>query len=330
MSEIKTKQEFVARVTYKSLLELGIVEKVEDNDLRSDDDRISSGVVKIRANSLFPTIKYIEIIATEVAEDSKCMVTLCDDKDNTLANHIFKYDGDGDKDAVDNNSLGLGSTKFPLNWERFQSEKKDQVTRLSNIITTGLKLQLLGLSLERSGVPNKNDSDLTKITRAPIETTSKILFENVSTSKNSNVDLPKFEDEYEINEPSAPLRLEELQERCFPVRGGSAYGSNDLYPMGQKNPLGSNLGPFGPSSNNRNNSSNNSKGLPPGQGGMIFDPFVQNRDEMFRDEQNRRGPGWIPGSKYDDPFGDSAGFNGMGGPGFPSSGSGTGSGFGFL
>lgn len=325
MSAINSKLEFVVRATYKVLLELGIVEKAEDNDLHSDNGQKISGIVKFRANSLLPTIKYIKIIATEVTEDKKCMITLCDDKDNTLANHVFKYDGDGDKDDVSNNSLGLNGTKFPLNWEQYQCENKDQVTKLCNTIICGLKLQAMVLSFERSDIPNKDGSRSLEIKKSPLETNPTILFGNVSGSKNSNVDLPKFEDEYEINEPSAPFHSEELPERYFPVRGGAPYGSNDLYPMGVKNPLGPNLGPFGPSPKNRND---DSRGLP-GQGGMIFDPFGQNRDEMFRDEQNRRGPGWIPGSKYDDPLGNSGGSSGIGGPGFPGSGSGSGSGSGF-
>ncbi|KAK5781766.1 Fub1p PWA37_004671 [Arxiozyma heterogenica] len=328
MSVIKNKLELVARVTYETLLRLGVVEKNKNNDLDGANDQASSGIIKIRANSLFSTIKYIEIITTEVSEDATCMITLCDDKDNTLANHVFKYDDDdGNKDDVDNNSLELNSIKFPLNWTLFQNEHKNQVVRLSNVIMVRLKLQSMVLSFEKSGISNKNDSEPVKIDKIPVESNTTILFGNGTSSKHSNVELPKFEDEYEINEPSATFHSEELQERYLPARGGSTYGSNDLYPMGQKNPLGSNLGPFGPPSNNRNDGSNDNRGSP-GQGGMIFDPFGQNRDEVFRDTQNRRGPGWVPGSKYDDPFGNAGGFNGMGGSGFP--GSGSGSGFGFL
>ena len=321
MSLIKNKLELVAQVTYEALLQIGIIEKIGNNDSNKDNDQTSKGIKKIKVTCLSPTINFIEIVVIELTKDSKCMVTLCDERDNTLASHIFKYDGN------DDNGLDLNNTEFPLNWEQFHNEHEERVTRLINIIINDLKLQSMFSSTDRSDITNKNDFDSLKINANPIGTISTNLGD-VSHSKNSNIDIPKFEDEYEINEPSRSSRLGELPDRYFPIRGGPTYGNKDLYPMGQKNPLGPNLGPFGPLPNSGNGGdSNSSRGLP-GQGGMIFDPFGQNKDEMFRDEQNRRGPGWIPGSKYDDPFGTSGGFNGIGGPGFP--GSGSGSGFGFL
>ena len=322
MSVIKNKLELVAQVTYEALLQIGIIEKIGNNDSNKDNDQTSKGIIKIKVNSSSPTMRSIDIVVIELTKDSKCMISLCDERDNTLASHIFKYDGN------DDNGLGLNNTEFPLNWEQFRNEHEEQVTRLINIIINDLRLQSMFLSTDRSDITNKNDSDPLKINATPIKSTSTKLG-NVSHSKNSNVDIPKFEDEYEINEPSGSSRLGELPGRYFPVRGGPTYGNKDLYPMGEKNPLGPNLGPFGPSSNSRNDGDTNSGQSLPGQGGMIFDPFGQNRDEMFRDKQNRRGPGWIPGSKYDDPFGTSGGFDGMGGPRFPGSGSGSGSGSGF-
>lgn len=312
MSSINNSLQFIATATYETLLQLGIVTKLEGQHIISDKTSSNGNVIQLSLNSLTPITKTIQIITVEITKDSKYMVTLCDENDTTLSSHLFNLTTDFPL---------LNVIKPPLEWSHFQNEYKEESNKIINTIITGLNLHAKPTpvaKLDPTKTTHPNDMEMKPAPRsAPLPPDPLLAISSSNKEgKHDGVDLPKFEDEYEINEPS---KLGSQPGINF-SSGTSGYGDQDLFPMGNRDPLGPNLGPFGPQ---RPGTSNNDSGQLPtsGQGGMIFDPFGQNRDQTFRDGQDKRGPGWIPGSKYDDPFGGSGSNSG---PGFP------GSGFGFM
>lgn len=98
-------------------------------------------------------------------------------------------------------------------------------------------------------------------------------------------DMPGWEDEYQVREGQRAPGLGR------PLQG---YGDSDLFPLGQRNPL----------------MTDPSLTAPPG--GMMLDPMQELAKRREAEEAKNRGPGWMPGSKYDDPFG-RPGFGGPGG-----------------
>ncbi|CDH17212.1 uncharacterized protein ZBAI_09000 [Zygosaccharomyces bailii ISA1307] len=98
-------------------------------------------------------------------------------------------------------------------------------------------------------------------------------------------DMPGWDDEYQVHEGQRASGL------ARPLQG---YGDSDLFPLGQRNPL----------------MADPSITAPPG--GMMLDPMQELARRRETEEAKNRGPGWIPGSKYDDPFG-RPGFGGPGG-----------------
>lgn len=324
MPLIKTKLEYVGYATCKTLEQLWVVGR-----LTSDFWNSASSVpnlVKITVPGVTHWDPKIEIVAVETQADAKCMITVCDDKDKTLGSHIFHYDEGILDDKVE----------FPL--DTTESQYVIPIN-IANHILKGLNIPIEPTSTEKPK-PTISTSDQT---RGPVPVPGSVpnlpdtTKPTATTKGTSNVDIPKFEDEYEINDRSQMGRFPGLQN---PLLNNNGYGNRDLYPMGQSHLFGSNLEPFEPGQTGN------------AQGGMIFDPFGGNRDEMFREGPNGRGPGWVPGSKYDDPFGNpcdlgqnrsgNSGMNSRGGPGFPGSGSGfpgsgsgfpgsgSGSGFGFM
>ncbi|CCC70046.1 hypothetical protein NCAS_0D04650 [Naumovozyma castellii] len=124
-------------------------------------------------------------------------------------------------------------------------------------------------------------------------------------------DLPKFEDEYEIHRDSTISPFPGLSLNPAPAGSGPGshnYGDDDLYPTGEKHP-------------NLNDPLGMARQKPPqppnigGTGGMIFDPF-HNKNNDNDNNNNNKGPGWIPGARFDDPYGRP--------PNPPSGGSGSG------
>lgn len=104
---------------------------------------------------------------------------------------------------------------------------------------------------------------------------------NLPDARRRPSDMPSFEDEYEVqNRP-------QTSEPARPLRG---YGDADLYPMGQRNPLIGDPSLVGPS------------------GGMVLDPMQELARRRESEQAKSRGPGWMPGTKYDDPFGGPSGF----------------------
>lgn len=98
-------------------------------------------------------------------------------------------------------------------------------------------------------------------------------------------DMPDFEDEYQVRQGPGYSRPQQ------PLPG---YGDSDLYPMGRSNPLLAD--PL----------------TAPPAGGMILDPAQDAARRKQMDDMKNRGPGFMPGTKWDDPFG-RPGFGGPGG-----------------
>ncbi|CAI4037650.1 hypothetical protein SMKI_03G1280 [Saccharomyces mikatae IFO 1815] len=140
--------------------------------------------------------------------------------------------------------------------------------------------------------------------KLPAEPDLKPVMEQLKKQTAGSVDVPKFDDEYQVqtgqNQGATPLNPYPgltVTEPSFtnPIGG---YADRDLYPIGTSHPDWSRGIP-------------NPLGAPGSQGGMIFDPNrrpPQRREDM--------PPGWMPGSKYDEPFGPGSGGFGASGPGF--------------
>lgn len=145
----------------------------------------------------------------------------------------------------------------------------------------------------------------------PVEPDLKPIMTQLKRQTAGSADMPKFDDEYQAqarqNQGTAPLNPYPgltVTEPSFANPAGG-YADRDLYPVGTSHPDWSGGLP-------------NPLGNPSSQGGMIFDP---NRRPAPRRED--MPPGWMPGSKYDEPFGPgSGGFGGSGSGGFGGSGSG--------
>lgn len=235
----------------------------------------------------------INVIGVAIEPEIKGMISLYRDNNNeSVAQGIFHYEKDFDMDS---------SLKFPLEYERYMQDRKEKTDFILQKIATKLKLGQFTRSLGQEEIKERDQQSNIGVGLKSRDE-SRDAFR--STSDRRPADMPGFEDEYEIQNESnvRPSVLQEL---------GHSYGDNDLYPTGQKYP---NLGD--PSSLMRP--------LPSvqGGGGMILDPFQERAKERERQESKTRGPGWIPGAKFDDPYGN---------PGFgnnPGSGSGS-SGFGF-
>lgn len=109
-------------------------------------------------------------------------------------------------------------------------------------------------------------------------------------------DMPQFDDEYEVNAAGASALPDRYPGLNLPEKHARPLGNPDLHPGGQADPFH-----FGEANV---------------QGGMVLDPFghQQNRSNMQGSarDMRQRGPGWMPGSKWDDPFG-------PGGSSFPGS-----------
>lgn len=236
----------------------------------------------------------INVIGVSIEPEIKCMVSLYRDNQNeSVGQGIFQYDEDFDMDK---------SLKFPLEYERYMQDTKEKFDLIMQKIAAKLKIVQF---TQRLGQEEFKERDQHRNPGVGLESRAESRDAFRSTSNRHPADMPGFEDEYEIHNESnvRPSLLEEL---------GHDYGNKDLYPTGQKYP---NLGD--PSSLMRP--------LPSarGGGGMILDPFQEQAKERERQESETRGPGWIPGAKFDDPYGHPA-FGNNPGPG--SSGFGFGGG----
>ena len=241
----------------------------------------------------------LHIVCVEIEKGSKCMISLFRNEES-LTQSLFKYDTD---------FKIMKDTRFPLDYKDFIINTEDLQTvyetihRKLNILTgsyqelkesaSGETEHISGEYLDghpkydiNSGIELGIDSDVSNYSRRP-------------------ADMPGFEDEYEVNEQTTVNS--NLPGLNIGRSNRHGYGDSDLYPMGQRHPnLSDPL--INPTAGNSGLGS---------QGGMIFDP-----NQKIPLNNRNRGPGYIPGSKYDDPFGRTSGFGNSGGFGGPEGNSG--------
>lgn len=228
----------------------------------------------------------IDIVGVSIEEGKKCMVSLFNsENDRSLGQAILLYGED----------LGMRQDiQLPLEYESYTtSVKKDELIHVLRRIGDKLGLQV---PAELKQV--ETDEVMRRSPKAPgIERETSLREQEPSRAAfRRPADMPGFEDEYQIH-----------QERSTPSLGlrgpESGYGDSDLYPTGQKYP----------------NLADPNTQMPPirpgyGQGGMTFDPLQEQARRREEQEGKLRGPGWIPGAKFDDPYGH-PGFGGSGGSG---------------
>lgn len=202
----------------------------------------------------------------ELSQSAECLVSIFD-KDSKLdiESIILGYEKE----------LGIGENlKYPLKFQDYcKMYDTSKVCILIYKKFNNETLMIRGTSKERTNKDNVIKEESKK--EEPVE----------SNIRKEPDDMPKFEDEYEIINPDQ--RSDRYPGLNLPEKSGDTgkLGNPDLYPMGQKDPFNFN------DINTR--------------GGMSFDPFGKNQSNMQGDKQDlrNRGPGWIPGSKFDDPFG---------------------------
>lgn len=224
----------------------------------------------------------INIVGVAIEPEKKCLVSLFRDSSNTsLGQAIFFYE----------ESLGLKQDlELPVEYEDYIKDIKDEINPVLERIADKLGLKVpANFKLEE-----KNERDHEPLPQ------SKILVPEVpseSSNRRRPADMPGFEDEYQIHE---------FDNRIQPGLRGleRGYGDSDLYPTGEKYP-------------NLADPTSTMRLLPsmPGQGGMTFDPLQEQAKRRQEEEGRLHGPGWIPGAKFDDPYG----HPGSGGSNFPGS-----------
>lgn len=220
----------------------------------------------------------LKLAAFETIKDKQCMISIYSG-DEILSQSLFQYADD--MQVVD-------AIKLPLDFEEYKDRYSSKINEVLEGIGVKLNLKNYVNKLREDSAQDQNErAHPHDMHNNPLERYP----QRVERTSNRD-DIPKFEDEYEINS-------RRTDPNCLEPPGG--YGDRDLYPTGQKYP---NL-----------NNPNVMPHLPNNQGGMVFDPFgdrnhVRNPRDM--------PPGWIPGAKFDDPYGrPPSGF-----PGGPSSGPG--------
>ncbi|SCV04068.1 LAME_0H15500g1_1 [Lachancea meyersii CBS 8951] len=245
----------------------------------------------------------LEVVLMDMSGSQKCMVSVCSDE-QPIRQEIFIYD----RDLISNNE----EVPFPLEKYRigeFYSPKVD----------ASLDAKFRLRSRTSSGKNQTGESEQSNMSSsgyaAVHQRLEKLKFGNPPLSashrsahrRNSISDMPRFDDEYEVNQSSGiPVTGE------FGVPGlASGYGDRDLYPGGQKYPNLQDPASQFPSTQGRLR----------GQGGMIFDPSKSNPDDSWSDPlrgdpSSTGGPKPpFPGARFDDPFG-RQNYQGGGGGGF--------------
>lgn len=214
-----------------------------------------------------------------------------------------------------NDNLKIPSTlQFPVSFQKYveMHDIKDALQFIGDSLTGLQPFEEKHRQPEKIGTETQGQPDIDVTTR-----------NNDTGGPRKPKDMPDFDDEYEVRGTGSHMSgtaYPGLNVR--PHAGGDvpSYGNPDLYPMGKKDPFNFNdinaRGTMDIGGPRRNN--------PGGGNGMIMDPFAnRNQSNMQGDPEdlNARGPGWIPGSKYDDPFGRINRPNmGGGPPGFPGGG----------
>ncbi|SMN20653.1 similar to Saccharomyces cerevisiae YCR076C Putative protein of unknown function [Maudiozyma saulgeensis] len=242
-----------------------------------------------------------KIIVTEIAPSHGYMMNIFHDGESQgIESFIVDYGSDL---QIKENDL-----KFPLDFQEYC--KKNDTSKACGMIYQKFSNKKLVMKAPKE----VRSTEISEI-RSSMGMSPPVV--NPSHVKSNPNDMPKFDDEYEVGTDGRLGPIDRYPGLNLPEKHPSNYGNPDLYPMGQRDPFNFN------DINTR--------------GGMTFDPFGTNNQSNMqgdKNEQARRGPGWIPGSRYDDPFGkrnddmnpgSGAGFgSGLG----PGSGSGSGLGFG--
>lgn len=248
-------------------------------------------------NLLVVTIKKANerytVVVSEIRSNRRCLVSIFDESlTDEIESIVLDYEAD----------LHIADDlEFPVNYDEY-TKQKDTSKACITIYKRFDKKRLMVRDSKKSQATVASEKPLEdiKLQGEQLLEKPKLLETEVTNTKRPN-DMPKFDDEYEVNTNRSIDRYPGLN---LPEKQPGQYGNPDLYPMGQKDPFNFN------DINTR--------------GGMTFDPFgTGNQSNMNgdKDEQRKRGPGWMPGSKYDDPFGKRTDeFNPGSGPGFGGSG----------
>ncbi|SCU92856.1 LAFA_0F13322g1_1 [Lachancea sp. 'fantastica'] len=233
----------------------------------------------------------VEVVLMDMSGGQKCMISVCLEE-RPIVHGIFNYDRD----------FFNSETKVPLPVAK---------SSVSEFYTPNVDTSLEGKFRLRSGTSKRDEpqgepenSNVSSPDYAAVhQRLERLKFGNPplslgrqSTRRRSSIsDMPRFDDEYEINRNAGiPVTGE------FGVPGlASGYGDQDLYPTGQKYPNLQDPSQQFPGATNR----------PPGPGGMTFDPFRGNATDPssnpLRGDPNATGgpkpP--FPGARFDDPFG---------------------------
>lgn len=222
----------------------------------------------------------INIVGTAVQSKSKCIISLFRDSDDTSLGHtILSYEDD----------LGLNQElQLPVEYEEYIKNNDGLDAILEHL---AVKLQI---KTQTSRQEKRGRDEGYRIPKSKLRTQD---VTSGSSSLRRPADMPEFEDEYQIHQGESGL-----QSRIPGLERG--YGDSDLHPTGEKYP-------------NLTDPTSTMRPLPtlPGQGGMIFDPLREQARRSEEQEGKLRGPGWIPGAKFDDPYG----HPGSGGGTFPGS-----------
>lgn len=231
----------------------------------------------------------INIVGVELEPKKKCMVSLFRDSDDSpLGQAIFSYEDDLEAKQ---------DLELPMDYEEYAKNSPDEIDLVVARIADKLGLKVPVPSEQEQEQGSDREDEILQQQMAGQRTSSG------TQSRRQPADMPGFEDEYQINEEGHGMRPD------FPAleRG---YGDSDLYPTGEKYP-------------NLADPTSTMRPLPsiPGRGGMTFDPLQEQARRRQEEEGKLRGPGWVPGAKFDDPYG----HPGSGGGNFPGS---SGMGFG--
>lgn len=233
------------------------------------------------------------VVVSEISSNKRCLVSVFDENSKDEIESIV-LDYEIDLEIADD-------IEFPINYDEYMKQI-DTSKACITIYKRFDKKRLMVIDPKKSQLTTSSEKPLQdiKLPGEQVQERQKLLETEVKNTKRPN-DMPKFDDEYEVNTSRSVDRYPGLN---LPEKHLHQYGNPDLYPMGQKDPF------------NFNDIN--------ARGGMTFDPFGngnQSNMQGDKDEQRKRGPGWIPGSKYDDPFGKRTDkFNPGSGPGFGGSG----------
>lgn len=230
-------------------------------------------VQKVKISCRSPNAKYKELIimGVETIPKLQCMISFLTE-DESLSQFLLKYKDDLMIDA---------EITYPLKYEEHFNKSTEELRKILDNI--GLKINSKDIAKQfeqelKESNQNRNEGAY------PEESNNDPLRLPIGNEQRRTPDdMPKFEDEYEIqrHQGDNDLRL--------PGRSGlGSYGDRDLYPTGNRYPDLNHPGQM--------------PGLPDTSGGMIFDPF-SDRNRPGRGDPGNKPPGWIPGVKYDDPYG---------------------------